>query len=167
MPGLSLRQFGPGVGGALTLGLHNIPGQKWDLLVRFSYGSLGTGDWESYAAAHGSDVSTSARLGNVGLLLTRDIGVSPRFRIAVGGGPGVAWGSGQESNPGTGTYDYTILKTAASLTIVARGILELSPAISLVGEVSGMGGTTIVSYGSGDDRWLTALVGGVGVRVAP
>jgi len=167
IPGLSLRQFGPGGGGALTVGLHNIPGARWDLLLRFSYGVLGTGEWESYAAAHGSDVSASARLGNVGLLLTRDIGVSPSFRIAVGGGPGVAWGSGQETTPGIGTYDYTMLKTAASLTITARGILELSPEISLVGEVAGMGGTFIVSYGSGDDRWLTALVGGIGVRVTP
>jgi hypothetical protein len=164
MPGLSLHQFGPGGGGALTIGLRNIPGPKWDLMLRGSYGVLGTGEWESYAAQHGSDVSASARLGNVALLLTRDIDVSPAFRIAVGGGPGVAWGSGEESDPATTTYSYTMMKTAASLTVGARGILALSPVFSLVGELSGMLGTPIVSYGQGDDRWLTALVGGVGVR---
>jgi hypothetical protein len=167
MPGLSLRQFGPGAGGALILGLRNIPRPKWDLLVRIQYAALGTGEWERYAAAHGSDVSTSARLGNVGLLLTRDIDVATGFRIAVGGGPGVAWGSGEETAPPIPTYDYTMMKTAASLTLGARAILELSPVFSLVGELAGMVGTPIVSYGSGDDRWLTALVGGVGVRVTP
>jgi hypothetical protein len=165
MPGLSLQQFGPGAGGAFTLGLQNIPRPKWDLLLRVQYGALGTGEWERYAAAHGSDVSTSARLGNVGLLLTRDIDVSPAFRIAVGGGPGIAWGSGEETDPTIGTYPYTMMKTAASLTIGARGILTLSPVFSLVAELAGMVGTPIVSYGAGDDRWLTALVGGVGVRV--
>ena len=164
MPGLSLKQFGPGGGGALTFGLRNFPRPKWDLLLRAYYSVLGTGEWERYAAAHGSDVTTSARLGNVALLLTRDIDISPSFRIAVGGGPGVAWGSGEESTPGVGTYDYTMMRTAASLTIGARGILALSPVFSLVGEIAGMGGTIIVSYGSSDDRWLTALVGGIGVR---
>ena len=167
MPGLSLQQFGPGGGGALTVGLRNAPRPKWDLLLRFQYGALGTGDWETYAAQHGNSISTRARLANVALLLTRDIDVSSSFRIAVGGGPGVAWGTGDETAPGVGTYDYTMLKTAASITIGARGILELSPAFSLVAEIAGLGGTTIVSYGNGDDRWLTALVGGVGVRVTP
>ncbi len=82
----------------------------------------------------------------------------------MGGGPGVAWGSGEESDPAIGTYPYTMMKTAASVTIGARGILTLSPVFSLVAELAGMLGTPIVSYGSGDDRWLTALVGGVGVR---
>ena len=167
MPGLSLRQFGPGGGGAFTIGLRNVPRPKWDLLLRAQYGVLGTGAWERYAAEHGSNISASARLGNVGLLLTRDIDLSPSFRIAVGGGPGVAWGSGEESDPATTTYPYTMMKTAASLTIVARGILALSPVFSLVGEIAGMVGTSIVSYGSGDDRLLTALAGGVGVRVTP
>ncbi len=167
MPGLSLRQFGPGGGGALTFGLRNVPRPKWDLLLRAQYGVLGTGAWERYAAAHGSNVSTSARLANVGLLLTRDIDLSPSFRLAVGGGPGVAWGSGEETDPATGSYDYTMLQTAASLTVVARGILALSPVFSLVGELAGVVGTTIVSYGSDDDRALTALAGGVGVRVTP
>ncbi len=166
MPGLSLQQFGPGGGGAFTFGLRNVPWPKWDLLLRAQYGVLGTGEWERYAAAHGSTVSTTARLGNVGLLLTRDIDVSPSFRIAVGGGPGVAWGSGEESDPATTTYPYTMMKTAASLTIVARGILALSPVFSLVGEIAGMLGSSIVAYGS-DERLLTALVGGVGVRVTP
>ena len=93
MPGLSLQQFGPGAGGALTFGLRNIPGPKWDLLLRVYYGVLGTGEWERYAAEHGSNVSTSARLGNVGVLVTRDIDIAPTFRLAVGGGPGIAWGS--------------------------------------------------------------------------
>jgi hypothetical protein len=167
MPGLSLQQFGPGGGGALTVGLRNVPRPKWDLLLRASYGVLGTGAWERYAAAHGSNVSTSARLGNVGLLLTRDIDLAPSFRLAVGGGPGVAWGSGEESDPATTTYDYTMMKTAASLTIVVRGILALSSAFSLVGELAGVVGTSIVSYGPDDDRLLTALVGGVGVRGSP
>ena len=167
MPGLSLQQFGPGGGGALTIGLRNAPRPKWDLLLRASYGVLGTGAWERYAAAHGSNVSTSARLANVALLLTRDIDLSPSFRLAVGGGPGVAWGSGEESDPATTTYDYTMMKTAASLTIVARGILALSSVFSLVAELAGVVGTAIVSYGPDDDRLLTALVGGVGVRVTP
>lgn len=167
MPGLSLQQFGPGGGGALTFGLRNVPRPKWDLLLRAHYGVLGTGAWERYAAEHGSNVSTSARFGNVGLLLTRDIDVAPIFRIAVGGGPGVAWGSGEESDPAIATYPYTMMKTAASLTIVARGILELSPVFALVAEIAGMIGTPIVSYGSDDDRMLTAMVGGVGIRVTP
>jgi hypothetical protein len=166
-PGLSLRQFGPGGGGALTIGLRNVPRPKWDLLLRAHYGVLGTGEWERYAAQHGSNVSTSVRLGNVGLLLTRDIDIAPSFRIAVGGGPGVAWGSGEESDPATATYPYTMMRTAASLTIGARGILALSEVFSLVAEISGLFGTPIVSYGSGDDRLLTALVGGLGVRVTP
>ena len=128
---------------------------------------LGTGEWERYAAEHGSNVSTSARLGNVGLLLTRDIDVSPSLRIAVGGGPGVAWGRGEES--GSRHHDLPLHddEDAASLTIVARGILALSPVFALVGEIAGMVGTPIVSYGSDDDRMLTAMVGGVGVRVTP
>src|SRR5262245_2881953 len=52
MPGLSLRQFGPGAGGALTFGLRNFPLPKWDLLLRAQYATLGTGEWERYAAAH-------------------------------------------------------------------------------------------------------------------
>jgi hypothetical protein len=167
MPGLSLRQFGLGGGGAFTIGLRNVPSSKWDLLLRAQYAVLGTGEWERYAAEHGSNVTTSARLANVGLLLTRDIDVAPSFRIAVGGGPGVAWGSGEESDPAIGTYPYTMMKTAASVTFVARGILALSPVFSLVGEIAGMAGTTIVSYGIDDDRMLTALAGGVGVRVTP
>ena len=167
MPGLSLRQFGPGGGGAFTFGLHNLPAPRWDLLLRGSYGVLGTGEWERYAADHGSNVTTSVRLGNVALLLTRDIDVSSSFRIAVGGGPGVTWGSGEESDPATATYSYTMLKTVPSLTIGARGILALSSVFSLVAELSGLVGTSIVSYGAGDDRMLTALVGGLGVRVSP
>ena len=166
-PGLSLQQFGPGGGGAVSVGLRNIPWAKWDLLLRAQYGVLGTGEWERYAAEHGSTVRTSARLGNIGLLMTRDIDVSPIFRIAVGGGTGVAWGSGEESDPATTTYPYSMMKTAASLTVVARGILALSPVFSLVGEIAGMAGSAIVSYGSDDERLLTALVGGVGVRVTP
>jgi hypothetical protein len=167
MPGLSLQQFGPGAGGALTAGLRNVPFARWDLLLRAQYGVLATGDWERYAAAHGSDVSASARLGNVALLLTRDIELSPRFRLAVGGGPGVAWGRGEETDSATTTYPYTMMKTAASLTIGVRGFLALSSVVSLVAEISGLIGTPIVSYGSSDDRMLAALVGGVGVRVTP
>lgn len=167
MPGLSLQQFGPGAGGAITMGLRNVPAARWDLLLRAHYGVLGTGAWERYAAAHGSNVSTSARLANVGLLMTRDIDVSETFLIAVGGGPGVAWGSGEESDPATTTYPYTMLKTVPSLSICARGILALSPVFSVVAELSGLVGASIVSYGAGDDRMLTALVGGVGIRMAP
>src|SRR5262249_62123702 len=100
----------------------------------------------------------------IGLLLTRDIDVSPSFRIAVGGGPGIAWGSGEETDPAIGTYPYTMMQTSASLTIGARAILTLSPVFALVGEIAGLAGTPIVSYGSGDDRMLMALVGGVGIR---
>jgi hypothetical protein len=166
MPGLSLQQFGLGGGGAFGAGIADL-WRGWDLMLRLHLGVLSTGAWERYAAQHGSNVSASARLGNVSLVLTRAIDVSPRVRVAFGGGPGVAWGWGEETDPATTTYPYTMLGTAASVAAVARVIVRLRHPVALVGELSGLLGTPIVTYGSNDERALAAVVAGVGVRVEP
>ncbi len=134
------------------------------LALNGGYSGLDASDWENYAKSRGDNVSVSASLAYVGLLLRAHVKVSKLDIIAIDIGPVVLFESASETF-GIRSYEYDFFH---SVRFGVQGGIEydrcVSESVAVTLRLAGIVAPSGMKYADGESRTVIALPVTAGLR---
>ena len=158
----NIDQFGGniGFGGDLEIRLSD----RWGLAITGGYSKLDVSEWEDFARAAGDDVTASASVGHIGLLLRPYLGTSRPDIIKIELGASLVFTKGKETF-GRFSYEYDFLKsTVVGILLGIEYDRFLSENIALAARISSMIVPSGIEYADGVDQSLIIMPLTIGMR---